>query len=705
MLACEVCGASSPPDFRYCGSCGAPLGDEADQQRTGEERRVVSVLFADLVGFTARAERLDPEDVQAILTPYYARLRDEIEAFGGSVEKFIGDAVVGVFGAPIAHGDDPERAVRAALQIRDDIEEMNEASPDLDLQVRLAVHTGEAIVALGARMKEGEAMVAGDVINTASRLQTSAPTNSILVGDETYRSTRSTIDYEPVEPLTVKGKQAPLVAWLAVAAARPPGERMIQGVPIVGREHELATIARLWERVVADRQPHLVTVFGPAGVGKTRLAIEFLPADPGDDMQTLLGRSLPYGESGAYGAFAQQVKQIATIFDGDPEELATEKLRRSLEGLIEPQDVDEVSSHMATMLGIGGDDAVPDRQTLFYSARRFVEGLAGRQSTVLLFQDLHWADPSLLDLIEHLASRVREAPLLFLTLSRPELLADRPGWGAGVQAYTALPLEPLDDEHARELAARLLEHASADTQAQTAGELAELAEGNPLFIEELVASLAERSAPAVGELPTSIRGIIAGRLDAVPSAERSLVLAASVVGRIFWDGALARLGSFGDRLPELLDSLEGRDLIRRESSSRFQGQQQFRFKHMLIRDVAYATLPRAKRREGHAAVAAFLEEVHAERDSPATVAHHCREAGDHERAADYFVAAADQAGRGWAKAEAVGFLKEALALVGESNEERRRKLRLQLAVAHQALYHLPDAEQLARGHQEQNPEP
>ncbi|MDP9327273.1 MAG: AAA family ATPase [Actinomycetota bacterium] len=705
VLACEVCGASSPPDFRYCGSCGAPLGDEADQQRTGEERRVVSVLFADLVGFTARAERLDPEDVQAILTPYYARLRDEIEAFGGSVEKFIGDAVVGVFGAPIAHGDDPERAVRAALQIRDDIEEMNEASPDLDLQVRLAVHTGEAIVALGARMKEGEAMVAGDVINTASRLQTSAPTNSILVGDETYRSTRSTIDYEPVEPLTVKGKQAPLVAWLAVAAARPPGERMIQGVPIVGREHELATIARLWERVVADRQPHLVTVFGPAGVGKTRLAIEFLPADPGDDMQTLLGRSLPYGESGAYGAFAQQVKQIATIFDGDPEELATEKLRRSLEGLIEPQDVDEVSSHMATMLGIGGDDAVPDRQTLFYSARRFVEGLAGRQSTVLLFQDLHWADPSLLDLIEHLASRVREAPLLFLTLSRPELLADRPGWGAGVQAYTALPLEPLDDEHARELAARLLEHASADTQAQTAGELAELAEGNPLFIEELVASLAERSAPAVGELPTSIRGIIAGRLDAVPSAERSLVLAASVVGRIFWDGALARLGSFGDRLPELLDSLEGRDLIRRESSSRFQGQQQFRFKHMLIRDVAYATLPRAKRREGHAAVAAFLEEVHAERDSPATVAHHCREAGDHERAADYFVAAADQAGRGWAKAEAVGFLKEALALVGESNEERRRKLRLQLAVAHQALYHLPDAEQLARGHQEQNPEP
>jgi class 3 adenylate cyclase len=703
VLACRVCGASSPLNFRYCGSCGAPLGDEADQQRTGEERRVVSVLFADLVGFTARAERLDPEDVQAILTPYYARLRDEIEAFGGSVEKFIGDAVVGVFGAPIAHGDDPERAVRAALQIRDAVEEMNEASPELDLQVRLAVNTGEAIVALGARMKEGEAMVAGDVVNTASRLQTAAPTNSILVGDETYRSTRSTIEYEPVEALTVKGKQAPVVAWMAVAATLPPGERGMQGVPIVGREHELATITGIWERVVANGQPHLVTIFGLAGVGKTRLAMEFLPVGGGDDSQTLMGRSLPYGESGAYGAFAQQVKQVADIFDSDPAAMAMEKLRRAVEGLIEPESVDQVTSHLATMLGLGTDDA-GDRQTLFFSARRFVEGLAGRLPTVLVFQDLHWADPSLLDLIEHLASRVQDAPMLFLTLARPDLSVNRPGWGASVQAYTPLPLEPLDEEHARELAGRLLGQSSVDTPTQTADELAEVAEGNPLFIEELVASLAERSAATAGELPTSIRGIIAGRLDAVPSVERSVVLAASVVGKIFWDGALARLGTFGERLPELLDSLESRDLIRRESVSRFQGQQQFRFKHMLIRDVAYTTLPRAKRREGHASVVAFLEEVHADRDSPAALGHHCREAGDLERAADYFVAAADQASRGWAKEEAVRFYKEALALVREEDKERRRKLRLQLAVAQQMLFHLPDAQQLARAQQEQNHE-
>jgi predicted ATPase len=294
--------------------------------------------------------------------------------------------------------------------------------------------------------------------------------------------------------------------------------------------------------------------------------------------------------------------------------------------------------------------------------------------------------------------------VLFLTLSRPELLANRPSWGAGVQTYTALSLEPLDAERSRELAARLLGHASGNASGQTADELAEIAEGNPLFIEELVASLAERSAPTAGELPSSIRGIIAARLDAVPPMERSAVLAASVVGKIFWDGALARLGPFGERLPELLDSLEGRDLIRREPVSRFQGQRQFSFKHMLIRDVAYATLPRAKRREGHASVAAFLEEVHAERDSPATLGHHWREAGDRERAADYYVAAADQASRGWAKEEAVRLYRDALELVREEDEERRRKLRLQLAVAQQMLYHLPDAERLARAKREREGE-
>jgi class 3 adenylate cyclase len=705
VLTCEVCGATSPLDFRFCGSCGADLRVGPVQQRSGEERRVVTVLFADLVGFTSRAERLDPEDVRAILTMYYGSLRDEIEAFGGSVEKFIGDAVMGVFGAPIAHGDDPERAVRAALRIRDAVGELNATHPELDLEVRIAVNTGEAIVAMDARTKEGEAMVAGDVVNTAARLQTGAPTNEILVGDETYRCTRSTIDYEPVEALTVKGKREPVAAWRVVAAPRPPGEREVGNIPLVGREHELATIMGIWERVVADHQPHLVTIFGLPGIGKTRLSLEFVAAVAAQGGRAILGRSLPYGESGAYGAFAQQVKQVSGIFDSDHEDIALGKLRRAVDTLIEDDESDEVTSNVATMLGLGTDDAVTDRHTLFFAARRFVEALGSPQPTVLLFQDLHWANPSLLDLIELLASRVREAPLLFLTLTRPELRSNRPNWGAGIQTYTALPLEPLGGDDSLRLAEALLTRASPDVPVQTAEELAEAGEGNPLFIEELVASVTERSAGAGRDLPTSIRGIIAARLDAVPPQERSLLDDASVVGRIFWNGALSALGPYGEQLPELLDSLESRDLIRRESVSRFQGQQQFRFKHMLIRDVAYASLPRAKRREAHAAVAGFLEGMHAERDSPAAVGYHWREAGDRERAADYFVAAAEQASRGWAKEEAVKLLKDALALVREEDRERHRKLRLRLAVAQQTLFHLPDAERIAQAHRERAVEP
>jgi predicted ATPase len=452
----------------------------------------------------------------------------------------------------------------------------------------------------------------------------------------------------------------------------------------------------VWERVLADEQPHLVTVFGLPGVGKSRLGVEFMANVREGGARVVLGRSLPYGESGAYGAFAQQVKRTVGVFDGDSPGVATEKLRRQLEGLLEGENADEVTAHLAMMLGLpidgeATDQGVTDRHVLFFSARRFVEALGNAQPTVLVFQDLHWADPSLLELVEHLSARVESAPILFLALARPELQAKRPGWGAGVHASVALPLEPLNQECSRELAVRLLALGPAAGTDETAEEICEIGEGNPLFIEELVASVAERSSPVGADLPTSIRGIIAARLDAIPPPERSLLLGASVVGRIFWDGALAQLRSYDGQLPELLDSLEGRDLIRRERVSRFEGQQQFRFKHALIREVAYATLPRAKRREAHASIGAFLEEMNAERESPAALGHHWLEAGDRERAADYFVAAAEKASRGWAKEEAVTLYRQALDLVREEDRERHGKLRLKLAVAQQTLWHVPDA--------------
>jgi class 3 adenylate cyclase len=698
VVTCARCRATSPPAFKFCGNCGAQLRREAERQPSREERRVVTVMFADLVGFTARAAKLDPEDVRAMLTPYYASLRDQIESFGGTVEKFIGDAVVGVFGAPVAHGDDPERAVRAALQIRDRVGAMRFAESGGDLEVRIGVNTGEAIVALDARADEGEGMVAGDVVNTAARLQTAAPTNAILVGEETYRCTCTTIDYDPLEPLTVKGKELPVVAWRVRGAPRPPGDRAAPNVPMVGRERELETLDRVWRQVVADRQPHLVTIFGLPGVGKSRLTGEFMQAVGAIGARVVFGRSLPYGESSAYDAFAQQIGQVAGIIGGDTPEVAVDKLRRMIGELI-AGDSEEIVAHLAIMLGLSTDglttdEAVKDRQVLFHSARIAIQAIANAQPTVLVFGDLHWADSSLLDLIEMLASRVDDAPLLLLTAARPELEAKRPGWGALRHDSISLALEPLGREHSRELADRLLANAPHAWGRHTADEIIQAGEGNPLFIEELVASVAERSAPTGRGLPTSIRGIIAARLDAVPAPERSVLLAASVVGRTFWSGAIARLFPDANGMLELLDSLEARDLVRREAASRFEGQHQFRFKHSLIRDVAYAALPRARRRDAHAEVAAFFEEVHAGRDSPAALGHHWLEAGDRDRAADYFSSAAEQASRGWAKAEAVALYKQALTLIPEDDLERRRTVRLKLAVAQQTLYHfaLSDAD-------------
>jgi class 3 adenylate cyclase len=688
MPVCAACGQDNPEVARFCLACGASLAGEAPHR---EERRIVSVVFVDLVGFTSRSEQLDPEDVRAILNPYHGTVRDELESFGGVVEKFVGDAVMAVFGAPTAHGDDPERAVRAALAVRDAVEALNTEQPELELRIRGAVNTGEAVVTLSARPSHGEAMVAGDVVNTASRLQQHAPVGEIVVGEETYRATQGAIEYEPVEAVSAKGKSAPIEAWRAVAAASPTGERHLSSTPFVGRSREVDLLDATWERVERERRPHLITVLGTPGVGKSRLSAEFTQRISARGGRVVRGRCLPYRERSAYGAFAMQVKELAGIFDSDDVELATGKLRRLVERLVGSEEAEAVAGHIAILLGFETKATAPDRDSLFQSVRIFIEAGARDEATAFVFEDIHWADPTLLDLIELLATRLHDLPVLLLTLARPELLDTRPSWGGGLLAYNAFPLEPLEGADAAELALHLL---GGDTKA---AEIAKAGEGNPLFIEQLAAVLNEGGRQAES-LPTTIRGLVAARLDALPPEERDVILDASINGRIFWRGALERIARDPDSLGVALAALERRDLIRRDAVSRIEGDEQWSFKHVLIRDVAYDLQPRARRREGHRHTAEFIEASTPEvGDAGAALARHWRGAGELQHAVRHFVAAAEEAERGWAKQYAVTLYKEALDMTPADDLERVRFLRKRLAVAQQTYMHMDDAQLLGLG--------
>jgi class 3 adenylate cyclase len=691
--ACVSCGQENPDVARFCLACGLPL--ERAETPPREERRLVSVIFVDMVGFTSLAERLDPEDVQALLRPYHDAVRNEIESFGGVVEKFIGDAVVGMFGAPVAHGDDAERAVRSALTVRDTIAAMDDVDSRLELKVRIAVNTGEALVIVNARPALGEAMVTGDVVNTAARLQAAAPVGGVLVGEETYRATRDAIVYAPAAPVEAKGKERPVAAWIALQVARLPGDRPARG-PLVGRRHELDLLRGTWERVASECTPHLVTIIGPAGVGKTRLAEEFAEMVRDRGGRTVRGRTLPYRESTAYSALAFQLKQLCRIYETDSVETASKKLDEAVSTLLGTAQAQEVTRHLGIILGLDSSGTIADRESLFFSIRTFIEAVAADQPTMLVFEDLHWADVALLDLVELLAARLRNLPVLVVALARPDLLDVRPAWGGGLLGHTALPLGALGATDATGLATQRLADSGATESLERAADLAAIADGNPLFIEQLAAALAEsgdRSAP----LPTTVREIIAARLDALPPSERAVVLDASVSGRVFWSGMLERMAAESETLAEALAALERRELISRQTVSAFEGHQQYWFNHVLVRDVAYELLPRAPRRERHRQAALFLEEVGIESSEVgAALARHWRDAGDPEKAIDYLVAAAENAENGWAKERAAALYREAFQLVPEADGDRRRQLTRRIALAETATYHLADARLLGR---------
>jgi class 3 adenylate cyclase/tetratricopeptide (TPR) repeat protein len=639
MPECAECGQENPDVARFCLACGTQLVDPGVVR---EERKVVTVLFADLVGFTSRAEQLDPEDVRAMLSPYYARLRRELERRGGTVEKFIGDAVMALFGAPVAHEDDPERAVRAALAIRDGIAELNEGDPRLELQVRIAVNTGEALIALGANPSEGEGMASGDVVNTTARLQASAPVNGILVGESTYRATERTIEYREAEPVTAKGKAEPVKVWEVLEPrARYGVDIGLRGrAPLVGREQELDVLLDALARVRAEGASQLVTLVGVPGIGKSRLVVE-LSAAVDEDAELIFwrqGRSLPYGEGVTFWALAEIVKAQAGILETDSAEAAIEKLQRTVENVVaDTSEAEWIESHLRPLVGLEDEAQTGAGRPAeaFGAWRRFFEHLAERSPLVLVFEDLHWADDGLLDFVDDLVEWASGVPLLVVCVARPELLSRRPGWGGGKPNATTLSLSPLTRDDTARLVAALLEQAVLPAELQAA--LLARAEGNPLYAEEYVRMLQDRGFLRREDgvwrfetsddlpMPESVQGIVAARLDALSPEEKTLVQNAAVIGKVFWAGAVSGLGgSERSAVEERLRALGRKEFLRRERRSSVAGEDQYIFLHVLVRDVAYGQIPRAQRAAKHRAAAEWIASLSTDRseDRAEMLAHH-----------------------------------------------------------------------------------
>jgi class 3 adenylate cyclase/tetratricopeptide (TPR) repeat protein len=628
VKVCPSCGRENPDDARFCSGCGSALEEHAGGR---EERKVVTCLFCDLVGFTARAEAMDPEDVRRLLQPYHTRTRDELESFGGTVEKFIGDAVMAVFGAPTAREDDPERAVRAALAIRDGLGEAGE------LEVRIGITTGEALISLGARPDAGEGMASGDVVNTAARIQAAAPAGEILVDETTFRATERVIEHRESRAISAKGKLRPVPVWQAVRARAHVGVERLSSSPFVGRDHELRLLRETFTRVIRERQPQLVTLVGEPGIGKSRLVFELFETVRAGGFGLVLwrrGRSLPYGDGVTFWALAEMVKAQAGILESDTSEEASEKLRRAVGDLVpDASDADWVERHLRPLAGLEAA-ATPTEGAAgetFAAWRRFLQALAETRPLVLVFEDLHWADDALLDFVDYLVDWARGVPLLVLCTSRPELLSRRQGWSGGKVNSSTLLLSALGESETADLVESLL--GDDGVQPDVRSQLLERAGGNPLYAEEFARLLTAR--PGATLVPETVQGIIAARLDTLPREEKELLQEAAVIGRAFWLGALGR-----ERwtLETRLHSLEREEFVMGERRSSVAGEAEYSFRHALVRDVAYEQIPRAARADKHLAAAEWFESLGRADDHAELVAHHYAAALDAARASGQDVA-------------------------------------------------------------------
>ncbi|HEU4998131.1 MAG TPA: adenylate/guanylate cyclase domain-containing protein [Lapillicoccus sp.] len=594
--------------------------------------KLVTVLFADVVGSTARAEVLYPEDVRALMADFFAVMSQEIRAEGGTIEKFVGDAIMAVFGVPHTHEDDAVRAVRAAQRMHDRLKDWNTARPAAErLELRIGLNTGD-VIASGADDAD-QLIVTGDAVNVAARLQQAAAPGTVVLGERTARAVRSQYDLQPVDaPLALKGKSDAVAAWVLGSARSAEEPRGVPGVeaPLVGRDVQLTALRATYERVRREGRPELVTVLGDAGIGKSRLVLEFL-AELTDDTTKLVGRCAAQGQGVTLRPVAEILKAEAAVLDSDPAELAVAKIRQ-LVTTLDPAlvaDPSRTTRALAATLGLLSTDAPGSPLSPSDTYRELVGawlallGSYGRRGpVVVVIEDLHWADPMLLDVLDELAERL-DGPILFVGTSRPDLLRERPDWGGGRRGFSSLPLEPLAPAETARLVSLLLgDDALTD---RVRHRVLERSEGNPFFLEEIVRHLIDdgvlerqgetwRARPGIDDvvaMPDNVHGVILARLDLLSAEERRAAQRAAVVGRTFWDGAVSTLADIDD-LEACLRTLRRREFVVERLSSSIAGQREFAFKHVLIRDVAYESLPRRLRGQMHVQTAAWIERTSGE---------------------------------------------------------------------------------------------
>jgi class 3 adenylate cyclase len=559
---CTSCGRESADDFAFCPHCGASFVEVAPER---EQRKTVTVLFCDVTGSTELGEKLDPETLRTLLARYFERMSAIVERHGGTVEKFIGDAVMAVFGVPVVHEDDALRAVRAAV-------EMREAFAELGVKGRIGVTTGEVVSGTEERL------ATGDAVNVAARLEQAAQPGEILIGEETLHLVRAAVEAQPLELLELKGKAESVAAYRLLSLAGEMARR--HEAPMVGREREQRLLADAWERVASERACHLFTILGPAGVGKSRLAAEFLASL--EDALMVRGRCLPYGEGITYWPVVEVVKQLPKV------------------------ETDPVAAE--TMLGLVSDQQlVSSSEEIAWAFRKQLEAVAAEQPLICVLDDVHWGEETFLDLVEHVADLSRDAPILVLCMARPDLLDRRSGWGGGKVNATTVLLEPLAREETELLIASL-----AHLDEGLRERILEAAEGNPLFVEEMVA-LVQESGDSDGEItvPPTIQALLAARLDQLDASERDVLQRGSVEGRLFHRGAVQALAPEEQQVMVRLTSLIRKELVRPDKAQ-LPGEDAFRFRHLLIRDAAYDALPKAARAELHQRFADWLEQHGAE---------------------------------------------------------------------------------------------